>query len=187
MRIGLFGGSFNPPHVCHTIATLWALQTCRLDEVLWIPTYQHAFEKTLAPFEQRAAMCRRAVAPIDGAEVDPIERDLGGESRTIDTVRALEERDAAAEYALIIGSDILEEVDEWKAWEELKERTELIVIGRAGFESTQERSTRAHDFELPNISSSRTREALADRDRGWLETWIPASVLDYIDEHDLYR
>jgi nicotinate-nucleotide adenylyltransferase len=187
MRIGLFGGSFNPPHVCHTIATLWALQTCRLDEVLWIPTYQHAFDKSLAPFEQREEMCRRAVEPIDGARVDPIERTLGGESRTIDTVRALEERRPSADYALIIGSDILEEVDQWKAWDELVERTELIVIGRAGFEADETESTRDHDFELPNISSSRTREALAERDRAWLETWIPASVLEFIDEHDLYR
>ena len=187
MRIGLFGGSFNPPHVCHTIATLWALQTCRLDEVLWIPTYQHAFDKSLAPFEQRETMCRRAVEPIDGATVDLIERELGGESRTIDTVRALEQRDPSAEYALIVGSDILDDVDQWKAWDALVERTDLIVIGRAGFESTDTRSTGTHDFELPNISSSRTREALEQRDREWLETWIPSSVLDYIDEHDLYR
>lgn len=187
MRVGLFGGSFNPPHVCHTVATLWALQTQRLDEVWWIPTYQHAFQKELVDFEHREAMCERAIAPIDNIRIKDVERDLGGESRTIDTLNELESRHPEVSFALLIGSDILEETHKWKQWDDLVERTDLVVIGRAGYEEDGSSSPLSSDFELPNVSSTRTRRALEERDRPWLETWIPTDVLDYIDEHDLYR
>lgn len=133
-RVGLFGGSFNPPHVCHTLATCWALQTGNLDEVWWLPTYQHAFGKDLVGFETRVAMCELALRDLNRVKICTIERELGGESRTIDTVKALKARHPGDAYTLIVGADILAERHKWKNWEGLMELVSLKVIGRAGYE-----------------------------------------------------
>ena len=185
MNVGLFGGSFNPPHVCHSLVTIWALQTRRLDEVWWIPTFQHAFDKRLVGYDHRRRMCELVTADFRGVRVSNIESELGGESRTIETVRALEEKSPEVDFSLIVGADILEEADEWKAWDELMERVELVVVGRAGYDEApgEDPST----FVLPDVSSTKVRRALHQRDHSWLDDWIPAEVLDYVDQHDLYR
>lgn len=183
-KIGLYGGSFNPPHICHTLTTVWAMQTHRLDEVWWVPTYQHAFEKTLIPFEHRIRMCQLALGHIDGASISQIERDLGGESRTIKTVRALSERFPNHDYSLIIGSDILEEAERWKNWKGLMEMVELIVIGRAGHSGDS--YPISTEFRLPNISSSRVRDALRDQNYEDLRFWLSREVIDYVRLHQLY-
>jgi nicotinate-nucleotide adenylyltransferase len=130
-------------------------------------------------------MCRRAVDGYNDVSVSSVEADMGGESRTIDTVRELKSRHPDETFALIIGSDILAETDQWKQWDELMEMVSLVVIGRQGHD---EPSNEGQDgaITLPDVSSTRTREALRQRDRAWLETWIPRRVLTYIDEHELY-
>jgi nicotinate-nucleotide adenylyltransferase len=181
-RVGLFGGSFNPPHVCHTLATLWALQTHALDEVWWIPTYQHAFAKSLAPYEARRRMCELATAPLRQVRIVDIERELGGESRTIDTVKALVERHPNTRFALIVGADILGETDRWKAWDELMTLVDLVVVGRKGFADDGE----THGLSLPDISSTEIRRLLQDGNYTELASWVPHAVLDYVAQHRLY-
>ena len=193
-QIALFGGSFNPPHICHTLATLWVLQTQPIDEVWWIPTFQHAFNKELAPFEDRVAMCRRAIDDLARVRIDLIEQALGGESRTIDTVQALAERHKNTRFWLVVGADILGEVDRWKDWRGLLQKVRLIVIGRRGFERNAALgadpsalpTADSADLELPDVSSTRIRNALRDRDYDAIGAWIPRSILDYIAEHNLY-
>jgi len=186
MRIGLFGGSFNPPHVCHTLVTVWALDTQPVDAVWWIPTFEHAFDKELVDFEHRRRMCERALSHVDGeVVVSDIEREIGGESRTIDTVRELESRRPDDSFALIIGSDILEETDEWKEWEDLVERVELIVVARAGYAAPSD--PQVSGFWLPEVSSTDARRALRNGERESIRNWIASPVLEYVDEYDLYR
>lgn len=183
MEIGLFGGSFNPPHVCHTLVTVWALETRELDEVWWIPTYEHAFGKDLVDYEHRRRMCQRALRRLGDVRISDIEQDIGGESRTIDTVRELERRQPDDDLSLIVGSDILEETDEWKAWEELVDRVELVVVHRSGYD---EEADEGVDFWLPDVSSTDIREAIRKGNREALDDWMAASVLRYVDEHELY-
>ncbi|WP_158542352.1 nicotinate (nicotinamide) nucleotide adenylyltransferase [Lujinxingia litoralis] len=183
-HVALFGGSFNPPHVCHTLATLWVLQTQAVDEVWWIPTYQHAFNKELASFEAREAMCQAALHSLNDVRVCTIERELGGESRTIDTVSALQERYPQTRFSLVIGADILSEVDRWKRWDDLMTMVDLIVVGRRGHDRDTAPDT--IDLELPDISSTIIRDALAACDYESVRAWIPARVLDIVSEHRLY-
>lgn len=186
MRIGLFGGSFNPPHVCHVMATVWALKTRELDEVWWIPANRHAFGKELVPYEKRREMCRYATSGMEGVVISDIERELGGESRTIDTVRALRERADDEEFVLLVGADILEETDEWKDWETLVEWVDVVVVGRGEYADDEEE--RVAEFGLPDVSSTEIRASLAEsRDDGWLQDWVPRDVLDFIDREGLYR
>src|SRR4051812_26752381 len=64
MRVAIFGGSFNPPHVGHQLAALWVLETAGVDELWFVPAFVHPFEKALAPFEDRRRMCERAAAAL---------------------------------------------------------------------------------------------------------------------------
>ena len=183
-HIGLFGGSFNPPHVCHTLATVWVLQTHDVDEVWWIPTYRHAFSKRLVDFDDRVEMCRLALTDVDRVRISEVERDIGGESRTIDTVRELQERHENHRFSLVVGTDILEETERWKNWSGLMDLVDLIVIGRSGHSIDDE--PESAEFRLPDISSTDTREALEDGDYGRLEYWLARDVITYIAQRQLY-
>src|SRR5678816_1236754 len=91
-RVAIFGGSFNPPHVAHMLAVVYALSTQQIERVLVVPVFQHPFAKELAPFEDRLAMARLALGWLPRTEVSTIERELGGESRTLRTIEALADR-----------------------------------------------------------------------------------------------
>ncbi len=191
--VALFGGSFNPPHVCHSLATLWVLQTQPVDEVWWVPTHEHAFDKQLVDFEARLEMCRRAIADFQRVRIHDIERTLGGENRTIDTVRALQQRHDSTDFWLVVGTDILDEVQRWKNWEGLTEMVHLVVVGRQGYRRTDpavsDRSRSvvdSRDLQLPDLSSTKIRNALASCDYDAIRPWIPQTVLDYIEHHGLY-
>ncbi len=183
MEIGLFGGSFNPPHLCHALATLWVLEARELEEVWWLPTYEHAFDKQLLAYEHRREMCERAIRRIDGVRLSDVERDLGGESRTIDTVRELESRRPADDFTLIVGSDILDETDEWKQWDELVDRVQLLVVRREDYGDGEQAGA---DFWLPDVSSTEIRKALRRGERARVEDWVASSVLEYVEAHGLY-
>jgi len=185
MHIGIFGGSFNPPHVCHVLATVWVYETRPVEEIWWVPTYEHAFDKELESYEHRRQMCEFATEKYPYVRVDGVERELGGRSHTIDTVRKLEEDHTDADFSLIVGSDILEETDDWKQWDALMERVDLIVVGRDEHASAGASDVSA--FALPDVSSTRARRALSGRQREWLREWIPADVREYIEREDLYR
>lgn len=183
-QIGIFGGSFNPPHVGHTLATLWALQTHPIDQVWWVPTYQHAFSKELVPFDHRLAMCKLAVEHINNVEINTIEQQLGGESRTIDTIKALRELHPDTDFWLIVGGDILNETDHWKNWDELITLVRLLVVGREGFDL--DKPDPGEPFRLPDVSSTSIRDALSRFDYNALGPWLPRKVIDYITLNELY-
>ncbi len=183
-QIGIFGGSFNPPHVGHTLATLWALQTHPIDQVWWVPTHQHAFSKHLAPFEQRLDMCKIAVEHINNVEVSTIEQQIGGESRTIDTIKALRQLHPDTDFWLIVGGDILNETANWKNWDELITLVRLLVVGREGFDL--DKPDPGEPFRLPDVSSTSIRDALSRFDYKALGPWLPRKVIDYIILNELY-
>src|SRR5437867_3521350 len=133
--LALFGGSFNPPHVAHQMAVLWALETEDVAEVWVVPTFRHPFEKELAPYDDRLEMCRLAMAPL-GARVvvSDLERELGGEtSRTLVTLEALKARRPDASLRLVIGADIWPEREKWWKWAEVERLAPPLVVRRAGF------------------------------------------------------
>ena len=99
-KVALFGGSFNPPHVCHVLAATWVLSVRPVDEVWFMPVGQHAFGKQLESFEHRRSMCELARAPIAAqTRVTDIENRLGGANRTIDTLQALDAEHPDVELA----------------------------------------------------------------------------------------
>jgi nicotinate-nucleotide adenylyltransferase len=182
MRIALFGGSFNPPHLGHELAGLYVLETADVDELWLMPTFQHPFDKELLPFEDRLAMCRLAAAALGPrARVTDIERELGDESRTLRTVRALQARHAEHQFALVIGADLVEETATWYGGEELRATVPFIVVGRAGHSAGPGASA---VVEMPAVSSTEIRRALAAGQP--VTGLVSRAVLDYIRARGLF-
>lgn len=192
--VALYGGSFNPPHAAHQLLALYVLETHPVDELWFVPTFVHAFDKQLAAFEERLAMCERAAAALGPrVSVCPIERDLGGKSRTLFTVRRLQSLHPGWKFAVVIGADLVKEIDGWYGAEELRRLVSFIVVGRQGAEAApsaarggQERGPLGvSPLSMPDISSTRIRSALGAGED--VQGLVPKSVLDYIYERGLYE
>ena len=187
-RVGLFGGSFNPPHVAHQLVALYVLETL-VDEVWFVPTYAHPFGKTLAPYDHRVAMCELAVAPLGArAQVSRAEHELAQKpefesSRTLDLIEHLYARHTGAQFHLVVGADILGETDKWYRWDEVTRRAPLVVIGRGGYQLPA--GSVETGITMPEVSATRVRELLANQDAS-VSALLPQTVLRYIARHGLY-
>lgn len=174
----MLGGSFDPPHLSHVMLALYGLSVGNLARVIVLPTFVHAFGKPLAPFEHRLRMCQLAFAHVTPVEVSDLERELGGVSRTLRTLDALEQRHPATPLRLLVGSDILGQRDRWQNFALVEQRAPLLVAARSGDAHASGTPL------LPQVSSSEVRAALAQR--GDTSQLLPASVRAYIDQHGLY-
>ena len=137
MNVAILGGSFNPPHICHIFVTQYVLATTDVEQVWFLPCYQHAFGKPLAPFEHRLALCRLAVSSFreNVVNVFSFEQERQGPSWTIDTVRYLKQMFPDFNFRWIIGSDVLYELDKWKDFDQLVELISFVIVLRSGSES----------------------------------------------------
>ncbi len=182
--VGIFGGSFNPPHVAHGLACLYALSVAPLDRILVIPSYQHPLDKALLDYGHRLAMTKLAFRHLEPwVEVSRIEEELGGVSYTVDTLSELRRRNPDARLRLIVGSDILGEVERWRRFQEIAELAPLLIVPRMT-DGMNGQAQAAARFYLPAVSSTDVRRALAaGEDPGEA---LPLAVRDYIREHGLY-
>jgi len=182
MRIGVFGGSFDPPHLGHVLGCLWALETGEIDRVLLVPVGRHAFGKQAgAPFLHRMAMCRAAVERLGGlVEVSDIEGRRSGTSFMVDTLRELAEERPGDTFRLITGSDVAAEVGKWRESAEVLRRAPLLELPRPRPGTPVEDNPGA----LPPVSSSRVRELL--RTNQPVNMMLGKAVRDYIVLHRLY-
>jgi len=181
MRIALFGGSFNPPHIAHELACLLLLETGRCDEVWMVPVFQHPFadspNKALVAFDHRFAMCERASARIAGVRVSRVEAELGGESRTLHTVKHLIATRSQDSFALVVGADLLSERYLWYGWDELEKLVEIIVLGRVGYGGPEPL--------LPAVSSTDIRARISRGED--VSRLVSNDVLRYIEKERLYQ
>ena len=186
--VGLFGGSFNPPHVAHQLVALYALETA-VDEVWFVPTYSHPFGKNLVAYDHRVAMCELASAPLGArARVSKAEQELAHKpdfvaSRTLDLIEHLLASFPDIELRLLVGADILHEKDKWHRWDDVVAKAPLIVVGRSGVELPA--GSIATGVTMPEISATRVRELLAGSDPS-VSSLLPKTVLSYIERHGLY-
>jgi len=132
LRIGIFGGTFDPPHVGHLIIAEQARQQLRLDKVLFVPAYlpPHKIQGTDATARQRLAMLRMAVQGYAGLEVETLEIDRKGTSYTVDTLKALKHTYPSARFFLILGGDNFSQFKSWKSVGEIRRLAKLAVYHR---------------------------------------------------------
>jgi nicotinate-nucleotide adenylyltransferase len=155
VTFGVFGGSFDPPHVAHTLLAAYALTAHRLERVLVIPTYAHAFGKALAPFEDRVQMCELAFAELRRVEVSSLERELSTPSLTVNTLEALQQLHPGVQLRLLMGADLVAETHAWHDFARVAELAPPLIIERQGYPlNASDRPA------LPEVSSSEVRRRL---------------------------
>jgi nicotinate-nucleotide adenylyltransferase len=156
MRIAVFGGSFNPPHVGHAMVAAWLRWTDLVDEVWLLPASVHALDKDLPSFERRVSLCRALADDLGSyVRVEPVEGGLPTPSYTIDTLEVLARRHPGFAFRLVVGADILEQTHRWKQWPRIESRFTPIVVGRDGFDSPPD------SVVFPAVSSTEIRRRLA--------------------------
>ncbi len=189
MKLGLFGGSFDPVHLGHLLVAQAACEELGLDRMFFIPAAQSPFKpgQQPTPGALRLRMLRLALACKSTYEVDAQELERGGVSYTIDTVRDYGRRFVSAELFYLIGADHVAKLPQWREAAELARLVEFAVIPRPG-ESAVEfpapfRGRRLTGFPL-GVSSSEIRGRAR---RGLpLEPLVPAAVAEVVRNNGLY-
>ena len=193
-RIGLLGGSFDPPHQAHLALARLALQALQLDELRWLPAgapWQKA-GRQLAPAVHRRAMVAALIAGEPGFVIDDHELQRSGPTYTLDTVLALRAEQPLAEWFMVIGQDQYARLDTWHGWQQLLPLLTWAVAGRAGQDPTPPAALAAVPHRVVALSLPRTDIAASDI-RTRLSVGQPVTplvgeaVARYIDQHGLYQ
>jgi nicotinate-nucleotide adenylyltransferase len=134
VRLGIFGGSFDPPHLGHLVAASDACDALGLDRVLWIPAARHPLKegRVRTPPALRLEMVRAAIAGDPRFAADDLELRREGPSYTVDTLRALTGRHPGAALFLLAGADLLAELPRWREPDEVQRLATLAVLSREG-------------------------------------------------------
>jgi nicotinate-nucleotide adenylyltransferase len=132
VRLGLFGGTFDPPHVGHLLAASDAYEALHLDRVVFIAAASQPFKQgaVAASTSERLAMLRLLAGDDPRFEVDPIEIDRGGLSYTVDTLDAYAARHPASERFLLIGEDLAAQIATWHQADRIAALAQVVVLAR---------------------------------------------------------
>jgi len=134
MKVGIYGGTFDPVHLAHLRLAEEVRECCGLDQVVFTPAARppHKDISTAAPFSDRLAMLQLAVANNDAFSVSDIERHRPGKNYTVDLLVHLQEGNPDNDYYFILGLDSLVNITSWYSWQRLFGLTHLVVVNRPG-------------------------------------------------------
>ncbi len=200
MRIGLFGGSFDPVHYGHLLLAECCRESCGLDEVWFMPaaTPPHKQYRSVTDGKHRVEMLRLATAGHPAFRVSTWELERGGVSYTVDTLQRMRQEYPQAELYLLIGADMLIDLPSWREPDTIWRLARVAVVKRAGQDLSLEilaerlgaqllesRPPQFVDMPLIELSSSAIRKAVAAGRSIRYRT--PRAVELYIEQHGLYR
>jgi nicotinate-nucleotide adenylyltransferase len=197
-RLGILGGSFNPPHLAHLLLAQEAWYRYDLRRVIFIPVARNPLKDSElegATAEQRLALVRRAVEPDARFSVDASEVRSGGVSYTIDTLRRLRKLNPDAELYLILGADAALSLPRWKDIGQFSELCRIVVCNRPGAADLREAfppelqalGLRMEFMPLPPLDLSATELRSRIRMGKPVRYLVPDAVAEYIHEQGLYR
>ncbi len=196
MRVGILGGTFNPPHLAHLICAQEAHRELGLDRVLLIPARvppHKPVEAEPGP-EQRLRLCELAVAGDERLAVSDLELRREGPSYTVDTLRLLNETAPNDELYLILGGDVAAGLASWREPERVLELATLAIAGRRGTArgavtralASLRGGDRARFFTMPRIAISSTMIRRRVRAGQPIRYLVPDAVASHIASEGLY-
>ena len=199
LRIGVFGGAFDPPHKAHIALAQVAVAHLALDALHIIPTGK-AWHKArnLSPAPDRLAMTRLAFEGLPNILVDDRELKRAGPTFTIDTLEALQAENPQARLYLVLGADQFAAFRQWHRWEAILKLAIICIAGRSQFiwagdqfDAYNEQKNRFLVLPLPlmAVSATQIRQLLADGNAKspGINDLVPEAVARYIALHQLYR
>ncbi len=198
MRLGLLGGTFNPPHIGHLVCAQEAWAQLGLDRVLLVPVHEPPHKEPSGDpgVETRVALCEAAVAGDERLGVSRVDADVPGRSYTVDTLNRLHDARPDDQLTFIVGGDMAVSLPAWREPEAILELAELGVAEREGVRRADiaERlaplrgaAERVRFFDMPRIDISSSlvrRRAAAGRPIRYL---VPDAVAEYVTGEGLYR
>ncbi|HUI29175.1 MAG TPA: nicotinate-nucleotide adenylyltransferase [Candidatus Acidoferrales bacterium] len=191
-RVGILGGTFNPPHIAHLIAAESATEQLRLDKMLFVPAAipPHKLNEKIIPANVRLQMVKLAIKGNPKFEVCDIELKRSGASYSIDTIIELKGKFPDDKFFLVIGIDLLIDFYSWKDPEKILDKCDVVAMNRPGFalESVDQGLLRRVEvLSVPGLdvsSSDIRRRVHSGRSIRFL---VPQAVEEYIYANSIYR
>lgn len=197
MKLGVLGGTFDPPHAAHLVLAEQARELLALDRVLWVPAGEpwRKAERAITPAEHRVQMVRLAIAGNEAFELSTLELERDGPSYSVDTLAALRELRPEDELVFVMGEDALHDLPNWREPERIIELAQLGVAAREGLRTSPEQldgllpglAGRVLWITMPRLDISATdlrERAAAGRSLRYL---VPDAVARYIAQQAIYR
>lgn len=190
LRLGIFGGTFDPIHNGHLAAAKAALEALKLDLVYFVPTWSSLAKQHSASAQQRADMVQLAIADEPRFKLSRVDIDRGSPTFTIDTLRSFARLNPDAKLFFLLGVDAFASIESWKNSLDLAEMAEFVVLSRPGYQFDEGSLPSAHvhtslAIDALDISSTDVRNLIVNS--GKYSDEVPPEVLKYIREHGLYR
>ena len=191
MRLGILGGTFDPPHIGHLLAAVDAYEALVLDRLFLVPANAQPLKAGLAaaPAHQRLAMVKLLISGDDRFAADAVEIERAGLSYTVDTLKTFAQRFPDAERFFLVGEDAMTAFGEWRAPEQIVKLARLAILRRPGAtvgpaviapEGTIALATR-----LVDVSSTEIRQRV--RAGRSIRGFVPESVAKFVETERLYR
>lgn len=192
MNLGIFGGTFNPPHMGHLVVAERVREELRLNKVLFIPSAisPHKQHKDLMDPACRMEMVRLALLRQECFEPSSIEIDRGGVSYTVETLERLRQDYPGDVLHLLIGMDNVEEFETWKSPEEIVNLAKVVVMTRPGFPSREVAGEVQRSFvfcQVPEIGISSSEIRKRVKEGKSIRFLVPKPVEAFIKYRGLYR
>lgn len=199
MRIGILGGTFDPPHIGHMILAEYTMEALQLDKILFVPVGDHPFKRngTRTDAQHRLAMLQLAISGNTRFDISTVDMDRLGPHYSADTVAIIQTDYPQAQLYFVMGGDNLRALPTWTRARELYEGCRLAVMRRSDEPITAD----MHDHILPNLSahvdivdvpllsiwlsSTHVIERLAKKQS--VRYLVPDVVLNYIAQHQVYQ
>jgi nicotinate-nucleotide adenylyltransferase len=190
-RVGVFGGTFDPPHIGHLIIAQQAVEQLKLERVLFVPAFlpPHKRKGATARPLQRLVMLRKAISGVPAFAVSSVEIVRGGVSYTVDTLRDIKAASGDARLFLIVGGDNFAQFRKWKSASEIRKLATIVVYERADSRRKTLQHAKGKVIFLRGARLDVSSTLIRDRVKRHvpIRFLVPPAVERFIQDHRLYR
>ncbi len=184
-KVGILGGTFDPPHIGHLIVAEGIREALELDEIRFLPNHIPPHKtKTSTTNQERLDMLQLSTKGNPFFRIETIEWEREGPSYTIDTIKLLKVREPDSEWYFIIGADMIEYLPKWKQVDELAQLVHFTGVKRPGYQEKTDYPVTMADIPEISISSSLIRSRIKEGKS--IKYLVPEEVKLYIEENRLY-